>query len=627
MSRDELLVLRKTLTDYLEKGFIRVSSSPAGAPVLFAKKPGGGLRFCVDYRALNSITRKDRYPLPLIRETLTMIAKAKWLTKLDVILAFHKIRIAKGHEWKTAFRTRYGLYEWQIMPFVMTGSPATFQRYINWVLREYLDDFCSAYADDVLIYSSGSLRDHREKVSKVLAKLQAAGLPLDIDKCEFEARSVKYLGFIIEAGVGVKVDPDKVKAILEWEAPKTIKGVRGFIGFANFYRIFIEEFALKTAPLVQLTKKDAPFYWGEDQQRAFEKLKHEFITAPILAHFDSEKNTVLETDSSGYASGGVLSQYDEDGLLRPCAYFSRKHAPAECNYEIHDKELLAIIKCPLEWEAELRSVKSFTILTDHKNLEYFMKIQRLSERQIRWSLILARFPNMRIQFRPGSKADRPDALSRREQDMPNDIDERLEERSMQLIKPTMIKRGQVIRARINRVACTRIGERDDGGSERDSERDDDSNDNSDGPSEQRLFANESLQTQWAAARQSDQQYRKVSEALKRKDARLPPELGVKLSLSECDIDDRGFLRFRARVWIPDSEPLRTAIIQNSHDSHLSGHPGRDGTLALISRRFFWPGQSQMVRQFIRNCDVCGRSHLWRERKRGLLKPLPIPDRI
>ena len=153
MSYDELLVLRKTLTEYLDKGFIRVSNSPATAPILFVRKPGGGLRFCVDYRALNKITRKDRYPLPLIQETLQRAGKAKWYTKLDVSQAFHRIRITEGDEWKTAFRTRYGLYEWLVTPFGLANAPSTFQRYINWTLRKHLDDFCSAYIDDVLIFS------------------------------------------------------------------------------------------------------------------------------------------------------------------------------------------------------------------------------------------------------------------------------------------------------------------------------------------------------------------------------------------------------------------------------------------------------------------------------------------
>ncbi|RYN98817.1 hypothetical protein AA0121_g13479 [Alternaria tenuissima] len=435
MSRGELLVLRRELTSLLEKGFIRVSSSPASAPVLFARKPGGGLRLCIDYRALNAITKKDRYPLPLIRETLNNLSKAKWFTKLDVIAAFHKIRVAEGDEWKTAFRTRFGLFEWLVTPFGMANSPSTFQRYINWTLREYLDEFCSAYLDDVLIYTDGSLQQHQEHVKKVLSKLQAAGLHVDIKKCEFEVKSTKYLGFIIDAGKGIRMDPEKVKAIKEWEAPRTVKGVRSFLGFANFYRRFIRDFAKVATPLTRLTG-DVTFVWGDDEQKAFDKLKEVFITEPNLAAFDPERDTVLECDSSGYAVGGVLSQYDDEGILRPCAFFSRKNNAHECNYEIHDKELLAVIRCLEEWDAELRSVKSFKVITDHKNLEYFMKPKLLSERQVRWAALLSRY-NMEMLYRPGKENVRADALSRREQDMPEDAeDERLQKRIIQVLKPT-----------------------------------------------------------------------------------------------------------------------------------------------------------------------------------------------
>jgi hypothetical protein len=283
MTREELIVLRKTLTELLDKNFIRASSSPAASPILFAKKPGGGLRFCVDYRGLNAITRKDRYPLPLINETLRSLSKAKWFTKLDVIAAFHKIRVQEGDEWKTAFRTRYGLFEWLVTPFGMTGAPATFQRYINSTLQDYLDEFCSAYIDDVLIYSDGSLKDHREKVRLVMKRLQDAGLQIDIDKCDFEAKSVKYLGFIVEAGQGIRVDPEKIKAVQLWERPRTVRGVRGFVGFANYYRDFVPKFSDIALPLTTLTKKDVPFVWSPQCEQAFELLKTLLISAPVLA--------------------------------------------------------------------------------------------------------------------------------------------------------------------------------------------------------------------------------------------------------------------------------------------------------------------------------------------------------
>jgi hypothetical protein len=259
MSRDELLVLRKTLTELLDKNFIRLSYSPAAAPVLFARKPGGGLRFCTDYRALNAITKKDRYPLPLINETLERISKAKWFTKLDVIAAFHKIRIHPGDEWKTAFRTRFGLYEWLVTPFGLANAPSTFQRYINWTLRDFLDEFASAYLDDVLIFTDGSLKEHRKHVRQVLEKLGQAGLQLDIDKCEFEVKSTKYLGFILDAEKGIRMDPGKVKAILEWQTPTSVKGVRSFLGFANFYRRFIRNFSDLVRPFTDLTLIGAKF--------------------------------------------------------------------------------------------------------------------------------------------------------------------------------------------------------------------------------------------------------------------------------------------------------------------------------------------------------------------------------
>ena len=309
------------MTELLDKNFIRISNSPAGAPVLFAKKPGGGLRFCVDYRKLNAMTRKDRYPLPLITETLRSLSKAKWFTKLDVIAAFHKIRIREGDEWKTAFRTRYGLYEYLVTPFGLTGAPATFQRYINWTIKDFLD-FCTAYIDDVLIYSDGSLKDHQKKVRQVIQRLHEAGLQLDIDKSVFDSKSVKYLGFIIEAGVGVRTDPEKIEAIRNWVAPKTVKGVRGFLGFANFYRDFISRFSHIAAPLTALTRKGVPFHWTPLCEEAFETIKERLMTAPVLAQWDPDKETVVEADSSGYAIRGVLIQKDDQTLFYPIAFYS-----------------------------------------------------------------------------------------------------------------------------------------------------------------------------------------------------------------------------------------------------------------------------------------------------------------
>jgi transposase InsO family protein len=579
MSREELLVLRKTLTELSDKNFIRVSKSPAGAPVLFVRKPGGGLRFCVDYRGLNAITRKDRYPLPLVTETLRILNGAKWFTKLDVRAAFHKIRIAEGEEWKTAFRTRYGLFEWQVCPFGLSGSPATFQRYINWTLREHLDEFCSAYVDDILIFSSESLEDHQTKVQTVLSKLLEAGLQLDIDKCEFEKQKVKYLGFILEAGKGISMDPAKVEAIQAWQTPTSTKAVRSFVGFANYYRDFIDGFTNVVLPLTKLTGKDVPFKWSEQCEESFRNLKKAFVSAPLLAQFDPDKETNVECDASKWSSGGVLSQYQPDGSLKPCAYYSKKHSPPECNYEIHDKEMLAIVRCLEEWDAELRSTKHFTILTDHKNLLHFQKARMLSERQMRWWDFLSRF-SYTLQYRPGKLAEKPDALSRREQDLPqDDDDERRRFNCQQLVN----------------IASTQTTE-------------------------------SSLENLWKSALGNDKEYSQIKRAVEQNETKLPSTLNLKISISECDVND-GQLRFRDRIWVPNSEPLRTRMIQETHDSMANGHPGREQTTALLSRRFFWPDMIKDIRRFLRNCDICGRTKAWREKRWGLLKPLPVPTRI
>ena len=253
MTREELIALREWLKDNLAKGFIRPSSSPAASPVLFVKKPGGKLRLCMDYRALNSITIKNRYPIPLVSETLDRLSKARYFTKVDVISAFNRIRIAKGDEWKTAFRTRYGLFESLVMPFGLTNAPATFQSYINNSLQEYLDVFTTAYLDDVLIYST-TREEHRNHVKLVLDKLRNAGLQLDIEKCQFEAAEIKYLGLMISRR-GISMDPMKIDCIKKWNTPVNVRDIQAFLAFANFYRRFIKEFSRIARPLINLTKK------------------------------------------------------------------------------------------------------------------------------------------------------------------------------------------------------------------------------------------------------------------------------------------------------------------------------------------------------------------------------------
>lgn len=607
MSREELLVLRKTLTDLLKKGWIRPSSSPAAAPVLFAKKPNGGLRFCVDYRGLNAITVPDRYPLPLFKETLRQLSKARWFTKLDVKSAFHRIRIREGDEWMTAFRCRLGLFEWLVTPFGLVNAPATFQRYINQQLREHLDLNATAYMDDVLVYTNNDEEDHWKTVRSILAKLKGAGLFLDIDKCDFLCQEVKYLGFIIKTKNGVTVDPEKVKTIEEWTPPTSVKGVRSFLGFANFYRCFVANFSDIATPLTNLTKKNATWKWTEKENLAFKKLKSIFISKPVLAQWDPDRETILEADCSGYALGGCLSQLNENKILQPVAYFSQRLNSAEANYPIHDKEMHAIVTCLKEWQAELKSVsKPFKIITDHKNLSFFATKRLLSERQVRYNDILQQF-NFVLEWRSGNTCERPDALSRRDQDKPIGIDdERKAGRVLQLLPPISLSHA-------NTLTQNSIPE----GSR-------------DTAADIRLFEDDEIQSLWAQGVLADKVWQKARDSVKVGERSFPPDIAqnFKANIAELTVAADGILRGREnRIWVPDFEPLRTAIMQKTHDSHLSGHPGRDTMIGILLRRWFWPKMRESVRRFVRNCDVCGRSTVWREAKAGFLKSLPIPERI
>jgi len=313
MFRTELRTLKDWLEENLSKGFIRASSSPAASPILFVKKTDGSLRLCVDYRGLNAGTIKNRYPLPLLQETLMWLSTATSFTTLDIRGAYNLVRMAEGEEWKKAFWACYGLLESLVMPFGLTNTRSDFQALINDVLRTYLDDFCTAFLDNIFIYSD-TLKEHKEQVYKVLKALSQAGLHLKPEKCDFHKQEVKYLGFIITTK-GIRMDPEKVSCILGWETPKNGTDVQCFLGFANFYRRFIKDYSKVVTPLTRLTKKEGgkyvPFVWGPEQQAAFDLLKKAFMTAPILRHFDYDREMIVETDTSDYVSAGILSQYND----------------------------------------------------------------------------------------------------------------------------------------------------------------------------------------------------------------------------------------------------------------------------------------------------------------------------
>ncbi|KAJ1038878.1 hypothetical protein NDA10_003520 [Ustilago hordei] len=340
----EMSELRRYLDENLEKGFIRPSKSPARSPVLFVPKKDGGLRLCVDYRGLNEITVKNRAPLPLIEEQLFLLRKARIYTKLDLRAAYNLIRIAKGDEWKTAFGTQLGLYEYLVMPFGLANAPAHFQSFINDIFRDIIGIYVVVYLDDFLIFSDTE-EAHVKHVTEVLTRLRSNRLFAKLSKCEFHTKTVEFLGYIIKP-MGIEMDPEKVRTVKEWPMPESIHDIQRFLGFANFYRRFIAHFARIAKPLTALVKpieRFKKFELPEEAQQAFHKLIQAFTSAGVLQHFDYHLPTRLETDASDFAIAGVLKQ-EHEGRWHPVAFYSRKMSSAEKNYEIHDKELLAVYR-------------------------------------------------------------------------------------------------------------------------------------------------------------------------------------------------------------------------------------------------------------------------------------------
>ncbi|KAK3511603.1 hypothetical protein QTP70_011262 [Hemibagrus guttatus] len=413
LSRPETQAMEDYIEEALSSGFIRPSTSPAAAGFFFVEKKDGGLRLCIDYRGLNNVTVKFRSPLPLVPAALEQLREAKIYTKLDLRSAYNLIRIKEGDEWKTAFLTTRGHYEYRVMPYGLANAPAVFQSFINEIFRDIMNKYVVAYIDDILIYSK-SEEEHQSHVRTVLTRLLENQLYVKAEKCEFHVQRTSFLGYNVSYQ-GVEMDNSKIKAVTEWPRPTTVKELQRFLGFANFYRRFIRNYSITAAPLTSLLKgKPSRLKWTENATQAFTNLKNSFTTAPILKHPDPNLPFVVEVDASDSGIGAVLSQrHGEPGKLFPCAYFSRKLTDAERNYDVGNKELLAMKAAIEECRHWLEgSTYPFQVIMDHKNLEYIKSAKRLNPRQARWSLFFTRF-QFTVTYHPGSKNSKADALSRR----------------------------------------------------------------------------------------------------------------------------------------------------------------------------------------------------------------------
>lgn len=407
MSPVEMEEARTQIEELLAKGRICPSRSPYGAPILFAKMKNRQLRMCIDYRALNDITKKNQFPIPRIDEMLEKLRGARYFSKLDLVLGYHQIRVAPADVEKTAFNTCYGHYKWLVMLFGMTNAPATFQTLMNEVFGDLLDRGVLVYLDDILIYAN-SCQQHLKLLKEVLMRLRKFKLYAQVAKCTFLQPTTEYLGHLI-LEEGIQMDPEKVRVVVEWPTPRGIRDVQSFIGLASYYRKFVIGFARITAPLTELFKSGRDWSWAEEQQNAFDMLKKAMSMAPVLAHPDPDQTFVVAADASYYAVGAVLQQDLGEGV-QPIAYFSRKLKDAEVNYSVHERETLAQVLGLKHWRCYLEG-PHFVVETDHSPLIYLQTQPSLSRRQARWLEFFQQF-DFEVRYKKRFMNRVADALSR-----------------------------------------------------------------------------------------------------------------------------------------------------------------------------------------------------------------------
>jgi hypothetical protein len=639
-SAEELRVLLEYLETMLARGLIRKSTSPVGAPILFVKKPDGTLRLCVDYRALNEITVKNRYPLPRIDEMLDRLVGAKVFSVLDLRDAYQRIRIRRGDEWLTAFRTRYGHFEYLVLPLGLCNAPATFQAYIHQAMGGLLDVFVIVYLDDILIYSQNE-EEHIDHVRQVLERLRKYKLYAKLSKCHFHQKKVKFLGVIVGEN-GVEMDTSRIETIRDWPEPQSYREVMMFLGFTNFFRRFIYRYSKIAAPLSDLlqghmTKETmkANFEMTPAARQAFEKLKEAFMSPPVLAHFDPDKPILLVTDASGFAYAAILLQPIGDNPsprlseYHPVAYMSHKMTDTQRRWEVHDQELLAIVSAFQEWRHYLEGSRlPVRVQSDHANLRYFFKAKRLNSRQARWAEHLAAF-DFTIEYRPG-RQNAADAPSRRPDYVPNGS----QEENVGLL-PTLqkkLKLGALRTSDLRSIDHLSQADQDLQGIGLPGRAPD--NGETTESLVPRLLMAQVAETEDPYSSLPDAAMIKFLRHLQRRDAFANKvllgindgeviESGVG-PLSRWRIGGEGLLRRDESIYIPRDSAVIAELLRIHHDDPLAGHFGTARTLELLRRKYFWEKMQGDVEQYVSTCDVCQKIRAPRHKKYGKLASLPIP---
>ena len=558
-SYKEKELIEKEVKKMLEGNIIKVSHSPWSSPVVLVEKKDGSTRFCVDYRKLNAITKKDSGPLPLISDAIDALNDASIFTTLDCKSGYWCISLEESSKEKTAFVCHLGLFQFETMPFGLCCAPSTFQRYMSHVLSEYMWRFTLCYIDDLIIYSK-TMEEHIVHLRLIFKKIAEHQLRLNPDKCTFASDSVVYLGHVISSE-GVSPDPDKTASIENFPRPRRLRDVRSFLGLTSFYRKFVKGYSKIAKAMNTLLKKGQPFVWDQDCEQCFQELKQRLITPPILAHFKPDCPIILYTDACDYALGAVLSQ-KQDGKEVVISYNSKSLDECQKRYAACEKECLALVWAVTKLRQYLHGAH-FLVKTDNCSLCYIRNMKSPNAKLMRWTLLLQSLV-FDIQHKDGKLHRNADCLSRYPYEDP---DEGIDEVDYLQVEQIV---GKQIEKQIEKQSEKRMDKRWENLDLIQEQRDDD----------------------WC---------KRIVSKLENKNKRYL--IGYRV--------ENGLL-YRV-MYSSNREPqlllclpisLRLKVLEELHDSQISGHLGIAKTFAKVRSRFWWPTIEQNVREYINRCQSC-----------------------
>ena len=578
--RDEV---RQLIDDMLGKGVIERSTSPWASPIVLVRKKDGSIRFCVDYRKVNDVTRKDAYPLPRIDTTLDTLSGSQWFSTMDLLSGYWQVEMDETDKEKTAFCTTEGLFQFRVMPFGLCNAPATFQRLMDLVLAGLQWSQCLVYIDDVIVLGR-TFKEHLDNLQEVFQRLRLAGLRLKPSKCAFFQRSVTYLGHVVSRE-GVSTDPEKVRKVASWPVPSSTKEIQSFLGFASYYRRFIKDFAAIANPLHRLTEKGAQFKWTAECERAFQQLRDSLTSTPILAHPDFNRPFILDTDASDTGIGAVLSQVDEAGRERVISYGSRLLSKPERNYCVTRRELLAVVSFVKFFRPYLTG-RRFRLRTDHGSLRWLRNFKDPEGQLARWLEVLQQF-DFEVVHRPGRKHGNADALSRipcRQCTRDTHLSPCLAEAQVSAVEflPSFsdIREKQLNDEIVGLLLRAK--------------------ENKDKPSE-------------GTIRAMNPHARRLFQLWDQ----LLIKQGCLYRAYVRSVDGSSFLQLVA----PKS--LTENIMKDLHEGVTGGHLGEDKTLHRVRERFYWPGYHSDVCHWVKTCGRCAARKTPAPKRRAPLQNIAV----